>query len=122
MAPSHQRLGKAPFPRQEYRVKGRKVEVQPTVDLEKIKTDAIVQIGDTKVAVDNVGKKPIMFDKSVNSPVQKPIRANDHEASSSNSTSKYFQPRWCPSGLTRTQRRKLHIYVLRRRRKKSSRG
>ena len=28
-------------------------------------------------------------------------------ASSSNSTSKYFQPRWCLSGLTRTQKRKL---------------
>ena len=39
---SHERPGKAPFPRQEYRVKGRKVEVQPTVDLEKIKTDAVV--------------------------------------------------------------------------------
>ena len=60
---SRQRPGKAPFPRQEYRVKGRKVEVQPTVDLEKIKTDAVVQIGDTKVAVDNVGKKLIMFVK-----------------------------------------------------------
>jgi len=33
--------------------------------------------------------------------------ANDHEASSSNSISKYFQPRWCPSGLTHTQRQKL---------------
>ena len=32
---------------------------------------------------------------------------NDHEASSINSTSKYFQPRWCPPGLTHTQRRKL---------------
>ena len=60
---SHQRPGKAPFPIQEYRVKGRKVEVQPTVVPEKIKTDAVVQIGDTKVAVDNVGKKLIMFVK-----------------------------------------------------------
>ena len=32
---------------------------------------------------------------------------NDHEASSTSSTSKYFQLRWCPPGLTRTQRRKL---------------
>ena len=54
---SHQRPGKAPFPRQEYRVKGKKVEVQPTVDPEKIKTDVVVQIDDTKVVVDNVGKK-----------------------------------------------------------------
>ena len=38
---------------------------------------------------------------------QKLVLANDHEASSSSSKSKYFQPRWCPPGLTRTQRRKL---------------
>ena len=48
-----------------------------------------------------------MFDKSVNSPVQRPIRANDHQAGSSSSVSKYFQPRWCPPGLTCTQKRKL---------------
>jgi hypothetical protein len=33
--------------------------------------------------------------------------ANDHEASGSGSNSKYFLPRWCPPGLTRTQRMKL---------------
>jgi hypothetical protein len=33
--------------------------------------------------------------------------ANDHEASSSSSTVKYFQPRWCPPRLTHTQKRKL---------------
>ena len=81
--------------------------MQPTVDPKKIKTNAVVHIGDTKVVVDNVGKKPIMFDKSVNSPVQRPIRANDHQADSSSSALKYFQPRWCPPGLTRTQKRKL---------------
>ena len=64
--------------------------MQPTVDPENIKTDEVVQIGDTKVVVDNVGKKPNMFGKSVNSPVQRPIRANDHQAGSSSSASKYF--------------------------------
>jgi len=49
----------------------------------------------------------MVFGKSVNPSIQKPIMANDHEASSSSSTSKYFQPRWCPPWLTRTQRRKL---------------
>ena len=33
--------------------------------------------------------------------------ADDHEASSNTKISKYFQPRWCPSGLTHTQKRKL---------------
>jgi len=105
---SHQRPSKAPFPRQEYRVKGKKVEVQPTIDPEKIKTDAVVPIGDTKVVVDNVGKKPMVLGKSVNSPVQRLIKANDHQTSSGSPASKYFQPRWCPPGLTRTQKRKLH--------------
>ena len=67
--------------------------LQPTIDLEKAKTNAVVQIGDIKVAVDNVGKKPIVFGKSINSPFQRPIMTNYHKASSSNSTSKYFHPR-----------------------------
>jgi len=66
-----------------------------------------VQIGNIKVVVNDAGTRPMVFGKSVNPSIQRPIMANDHEASSSNSISKYFQPRWCPSGLTRTQRRKL---------------
>jgi len=49
----------------------------------------------------------MVLGKSVNPSIQRPIMANDHKASSSSSTSRYFQPRWCPPGLTRTQRRKL---------------
>ena len=59
------------------------------------------------MAVDNVGKKSIVFGKSVNSPIQRPTRANDHQAGSSSSASKHFRPRWCPLGLTRTQKRML---------------
>ena len=50
--------------------------------------------------------------------IEKPVNvsqelalANDHEASSSNlkdqDKEKYFQPRWCPLGLTHTQKRRL---------------
>ena len=90
-----------------YHVKEKKEEVQSTVDSEKIKAQVVVQIDNIKVAVNDVGTRPMVFDKSVNPSVQRPIMDNDHEASSSNSTSKYFQPRWCPPGLTRTQKRKL---------------
>ena len=42
---------------------------------------------------------------------QKLVLANDHKASSSNlkdqDKEKYFQPRWCPPGLTHTQKRRL---------------
>ena len=59
------------------------------------------------MVVNDAGTRPMVFGKSVNPSIQRPIMANDHEASSSSSKSKYFQPRWCPPGLTRTQRRKL---------------
>jgi len=59
------------------------------------------------VVVNDAGTRPMVFVKSVNPSIQRPIMANDREASSSSSTSKYYQPRWCPPGLTRTQRRKL---------------
>ena len=39
--------------------------------------------------------------------VEKPVMDNDHEATSSNSKDKYSQPRWYPSGLTHTQKRRL---------------
>jgi len=94
-------------PRQVYRVKENKEEVQSIVDLEKIKADAVVQIGNIKVVVIEAGTRPMVLGKSVDTSVQRLIMADDHEASSNTTTSKYFQPRWCPSGLTRTQKRKL---------------
>ena len=104
---SHQRPGKAHSPRQVYRVKEKKEKVQPTIDPEKAKADDVVQISNIKVVVNDAGTRPMVFGKSVNPPIQRLIMDNDHEDSSSNSISKYFQPRWCPPGLTRTQRRKL---------------
>ena len=97
---SHQRPDKIHSLRQVYRVKEKKEEVQTTIDPEKAKADDEVQIYNIKVNVSVVSTRPMVFDKSVNPPVQRPIMDNDHEASSSNSTSKYFQPMWCPTGLT----------------------
>ena len=58
--------------------------------------------------IKDTGKKPMDIEKSVEVPSQKPVMANDHEAGSSKSAAdKYHQPRWCPSGLTHTQKRKL---------------
>jgi len=91
-----------------YRVKENKKEVQSTADSEKIKADTVLQIGNIKVAVNEAGIRPMVLRKSVDTSVHRPIVADDHEASSGNTTtSKYSQPRWCPSGLTRTQKRKL---------------
>ena len=104
---SHQRTSHPHSPRQVYHVKEKKEEVHSTVSSEKIKADAVMQIGNIKVAVTESGTRPMVLGKSVDTSIQRPIMADDHEASSSTTTSKYFQLRWCPSGLTRTQKRKL---------------
>ena len=76
------------------------------VESGKVKADDVVQISDVKVVVQDTGKRLMVFSKSVVPFVQKPVMANDQEASS-NSTDKYSQPRWCPLGLTHTQKRRL---------------
>ena len=103
---SNQRPGEAPVPRMEYRIKEKKEEPKPTVDAEKLKTD-VVQIRDIKVATKDAGKGPMIVEKSVDTPVQRPAMANDHKASRNNIADKYHQPRWCHLGLTHTQKRKL---------------
>jgi len=60
------------------------------------------------VTIKDAGKELMNIEKLVDVPSQKPVMANDHEASSSRSAAdKYLQPRWCPSGLTHTPKRKL---------------
>ena len=49
----------------------------------------------------------MVFGKSATSSAEEPVMANDHEAGSSKMADKYHQPRWCPEGLTHTQKRKL---------------
>jgi len=104
---SHQRPAQRVPLRFEYRVKERRPEVQPVEETEKPKADPVVQIGDIKVVMQDKGKEPMVFGKSVNSLAQQPAMANDHEASGSKVANKYHQPRWCPPGLTHTQKRKL---------------
>ena len=62
--------------------------MQPTIDPEKIKADAVVQIGDIEVAVEDVSKRPMVSGKSVNPSVQRLIMPNYHRANSSSSASK----------------------------------
>ena len=59
------------------------------------------------MVIQDKGKEPMVFGKSATSPAQDHVAANDHEASSSKVADKYHQPRWCPEGLTHTQKRKL---------------
>jgi hypothetical protein len=76
------------------------------VDPERTTGQDIIQIGLMDVPIGEDGKRPIVpNNKGVTSTLE--VAANDHEANGSSSNSKYFLPRWCPPGLTRTQRRKL---------------
>ena len=77
------------------------------VDSGKTTADEIVKVGDVNVVIKDVGKKPMVFGKSAQNDSQKCVLANDHEASSSGSASKYHQPRWCPTGLSHSQKRRL---------------
>ena len=76
------------------------------VDPVNTATSDVVQTGDVRVVVKDVGKILMVFGKLVDPCDRKPVMANDQEASS-NSTDKYSQPRWCPLGLTHTQKRRL---------------
>ena len=81
--------------------------MQPEAASKKTKADTVIQIGEIKVVVQDKGKEPMVIDKSATSsalPIQKPFTANNHEASGSKVADKYHQPRWCPEGLTHTQK------------------
>ena len=77
------------------------------VDSGKTTTDDVVKIGDVNVVVKDVRKKAMVFGKSAQTDSQKRVLANDHKANSSGSASKYHQPRWCPPGLSHSQKRRL---------------
>jgi hypothetical protein len=78
------------------------MEVNP----ERTTGQDIIQIGPMDVPIGENGKRMIVPNNKVVTSTPE-IATNDHEASGNSSNSKYFLPRWCPPGLTRTQRRKL---------------
>jgi hypothetical protein len=71
-----------------------------------------------KVPAEKSGKRPVVSNNQVVTPTQKGSVADDHEASGSKSHPECFLPRWCPPGLTHTQRRKLQRLRLREKREK----
>jgi hypothetical protein len=89
------------------------------VDPEWNTSQDIIQIGTMDIPVENDGKRPVVLNGQVGKSAQiEFIATSDHNASGSGSNSKYFQPRWCPPGLTRTQRRKLQRLRLWERKEK----
>ena len=80
------------------------------VDSKKAPAAKVVQVDDGKAKAQDAQEGLVIIEKPVNVS-QKLVLANDHEANSSNlkdqDMEKYFQPRWCPPGLTHTQKRRL---------------
>jgi hypothetical protein len=105
-------------PKKVYKPKIREEEVQEMdIDPERTTNLDIIQIGTMNVPVEGGGKGPIVLNDQVVTPTQKGSVANNHEASGSKSRPECFLPRWCPPGLTHTQRRKLQRLRLREKRK-----
>jgi hypothetical protein len=78
-----------------------------------------MQIGTMAVPVEKDSKRLVVLNNQVGNSAQKgSVATSDHEASGSGSNSKYFLPRWCPPGLTHTQRRKLQHLTLREKKEK----
>ena len=107
-------------PKQVYKPKIREEEVwKMDIDAERTTDRDIIQIGTMGVPIEKDGKRPVVLnDQVVTSTPKGSVVANDHEASGSKSHPKYFLPRWCPPGLTHTQRRKLQRLRFREKKEK----
>jgi hypothetical protein len=62
----------------------------------------IIKIGTVDVVIQGNNEGPMIFGKSAKINKEKDIRAT-----SKTSDPKYYMPRWCPLGLTRSQKYKL---------------
>jgi hypothetical protein len=102
-----------------YKPKIREEEVQE-MDINPERTTGldIIQIGIMIVPVEGGNKGSVVSNDRVVTPTQKGSVANDHEASGSKSRPECFLPRWCPPGLTHTQRRRLQRLRLQEKREK----
>jgi hypothetical protein len=102
-----------------YKPKIKEEEVQEMdIDPERTTGLDIIQIGTMNVPVKESGKRPVVTSNQVVTPTQKGSVVNDHDASGSKSRPECFLPRWCPPGLTHTQRQKLQWLRLREKREK----
>jgi hypothetical protein len=101
-----------------YKTKQNEEVQKMEVDPERTTGQDIIQIGSMDVPIGEDGKRPIVPNNKVVTSTPEVVAANDHEASGSGSNSKYFLPRWCPPGLTRTQRRKLQCLRFQEKREK----
>jgi hypothetical protein len=85
------------------------IEEKPMIndEIERTTTDDVIWIGTSQVKLNNELNRSFVIDDQVDT-VMEDVRL-DHEEEKADKVvdSMYLQPRWCPHGLTHTQKRKL---------------
>jgi hypothetical protein len=76
-------------------------------EIERTTTGDAIQIGISQVKLDEEFNRPIVINDQANTIVEDVALDHKEEKADKVLDSKYLQPRWCPPGLTRTQKRKL---------------
>jgi hypothetical protein len=76
-------------------------------EIERTTTDDIIQIGTSQVKISKEFDGPIVIDDQINTVMEDAASDCKEEKTDNVFDSKYLQPRWCPPGLTHTQKRKL---------------
>jgi hypothetical protein len=75
--------------------------------IERTTTGDVIQIGTSQVKLGKEFDGPVVIDGQVDMIMKDVVLDHETEKTGNVVDSKYLQPRWCPPGLTRTQKRKL---------------
>jgi hypothetical protein len=76
-------------------------------EIERATTGDVIQIGASQVKLSKEFDGPVLIDDQVDMAMEDAIPDHGEKKTNKVVDSKYLQPRWCPPGLTRTQKRKL---------------
>jgi hypothetical protein len=87
-------------------------------EIERTTTDDVIRIGTSQVKLSGEFNRLIVIDDQVDTIMENIAPDREEEKVDKVVDSMYLQPRWCPPGLTRTQRRKLQRLWLAKMREK----
>jgi hypothetical protein len=76
-------------------------------EIERTTTDDVIGVGTSQVKLSEEFNGSIVIDDQVDAVMEDVTLDRGEEKTDKVVDSKYLQPRWCPPGLTRTQKRKL---------------
>jgi hypothetical protein len=77
-------------------------------EIERTTIDDAIQIGTSQVRLGEEFNGPIIINVQVDTIMEDVASDREEEKADKVVDSKYLQPRWCPPGLIRTQKWKLH--------------